>query len=144
MTLHRNGHNCDTHPWVTVILEISGFRFNKTKSKFWKDFKIDDKNETCSSTSLKKLNENIQKLIHNCLFPWHSLKTIGYCTRLCTVATSCRILSILYMMLMQVRKCLLKSKTGVYIQRKMAWSDQRSGSRIWGHGASDWRTGSRI
>ncbi len=44
----------------------------------------------------------------------------------------------------QVRKCLLKSKTEVYIQGKMAWSDQRSGSRIWGGGASDWRTGSRI
>jgi hypothetical protein len=44
----------------------------------------------------------------------------------------------------QVHKCLLKSKTRAYIQRKMAWSDQRNGSRIWGGGASDWRTGSRI
>jgi hypothetical protein len=44
----------------------------------------------------------------------------------------------------QVRKCLLKSKMRVYIQREMAWSNQRSGSRIWGGGASDWRTGSRI
>ncbi len=44
----------------------------------------------------------------------------------------------------QVCKCLLKSKTEVYIQRKVGWSDQRSGSRIKGGGASDWRTGSRI
>ncbi len=38
------------------------------------------------------------------------------------------------MMLMQqsqVHKCLLKSKTEVYIQRIIGWSDQRSGSRIW-------------
>jgi hypothetical protein len=46
--------------------------------------------------------------------------------------------------LSQVRKFLLKSKTRVYIERKMAWSYQRSRSRIWGGGASDWRTGSRI
>ncbi len=46
--------------------------------------------------------------------------------------------------LSQVCKFLLKSKTWVYIQRKMAWSNQRSGSRIWGGGASDWRTRSRI
>ncbi len=44
----------------------------------------------------------------------------------------------------QVHKCLLKSKTRVYIQRKTAWSDQRSGSRIRGGEASNWRTGSRI
>ncbi len=44
----------------------------------------------------------------------------------------------------QVRKWLLKSKMRVYIQRNMAWSYQRSGSRIWGGGASDWITGSRI
>jgi len=30
----------------------------------------------------------------------------------------------------QVRKCLLKSKTQVYIQRNIGWSDQRSRSRI--------------
>jgi hypothetical protein len=44
----------------------------------------------------------------------------------------------------QVCKCLLKSKTRVYIQRNIAWYYQRSGSRIWGGGASDWITGSRI
>ncbi len=31
----------------------------------------------------------------------------------------------------QVRKYLLKSKTEVYIQRRIGWSDQRSRSRIW-------------
>jgi len=37
------------------------------------------------------------------------------------------------MMLMQqsqVLKYLLKSKTEVYIQRRIGWSDQRTGSRI--------------
>jgi hypothetical protein len=37
------------------------------------------------------------------------------------------------MMLMQwsqVCKCLLKSKMEVYIQRRIGWSDQRTGSRI--------------
>jgi len=30
----------------------------------------------------------------------------------------------------QVRKCFIKSKTEAYIQRKVGWSDQRTGSRI--------------
>jgi len=44
----------------------------------------------------------------------------------------------------QVLKCFIKSKTEVYIQEKIGWSDQRSGSRIERGGASYCKVGSRI
>jgi hypothetical protein len=62
--------------------------------------------------------------------------------------SQCELLdSILHMMLTQrsqVLKCFIKSKTEVYIQEKIGWSDQRSGSRIERGGASYCKVGSRI
>jgi hypothetical protein len=43
----------------------------------------------------------------------------------------------------QVRKCLLKSKSEVYIQYRIGWSDQRTGSRIKRAEQFKW-SGSRI
>ncbi len=44
----------------------------------------------------------------------------------------------------QVNKCLLKSKTEVYILYRMVWSDQRTGSRKGGGGATSSEAASDI